>query len=111
MKPFLALLLIPACVPAASWKGLLKFTQATLVAGSAADAASSYGKLETNPALGRSQFGGRQLGIKLGISGVLVASEYLVTRKQPRAAKPFAVLNLAGAAVFGAAASHNSGVK
>ena len=78
---------------------------AALVAGNAADMASSWGRYEANPLLGRGRFGVRQAGIKAGVVGVSVAAQTLLVRR--RAEKPYAVANFAAAAALGAVAAHN----
>ena len=100
-------LLAAGCCHAAPWRRVWHVAEAALIAGTSADAASSYGLRELNPGLGTGRFGASQAAIKLGVAGALLAVEHVAVRKSPRAAKPFAILDLVGAGVFGAAAVHN----
>jgi hypothetical protein len=85
------------------------------------DAASSYGKLELNPALagGTHRFDAGSVGIKAGIFGGSVAAEYLVMRRlsahNPRAAaqamKIFSLINFGSGAVSGGVAVRNWRIK
>lgn len=86
-----------------------KWTAAALVAGTAADAASSYGRFEANPLLrGRDgRFGSRGIAIKIGAAGGTLLIERLIIRKNRRAARAFGFVNLAGAGTFGAVAVRN----
>lgn len=81
------------------------------LAASAADAASSWGKQESNPLLASPDgtFGARGLAIKAGIAGALLLPQWLLRRhKQLRTG--FIAGNFADAAVFSAAAIHNAGI-
>ena len=82
-----------------------------MAAASVADAATSMGKGELNPAL-RSpdqRFGARGIEIKSGIVAGTLLTGWLATRKHSRA--PAVVANFATAAVYGATALHNTKVK
>lgn len=81
------------------------------LAASAVDAATSWGKQESNPLLASQDgtFGTRGLAIKAGIAGALLLPQWLLRRhKQLRTG--FIVGNFADAAVFTAAAIHNAGI-
>lgn len=86
-----------------------KWTAAALVAGTVADAASSYGHYEANPALrgpdGR--FGAKGVGIKLGVAGGTLLLQRAILRRNPKAGSGLAIANLAGAGVFGSVAARN----
>jgi hypothetical protein len=101
---------VEACLDhphAARWHKLYQASVAALVAGNAADAASSWGKFETNPTLGRGTFGARQTGIKLGAMAVGLAYQHWQVARRPAKAESFALGNLSMAAVFAAVAVHN----
>jgi len=89
-----------------------KFFAASLAAvasAAAADTATSWGKAESNPVLGRSQFGIGQAGIKIGLVSAALASQYfLIRRHNAHLETGLAVVNFAGAGVLGAVAYHNS---
>ena len=89
-----------------------------LVAASAFDAHSSWGKPEENPLLRGSsgRFDGRSLSIKLGISAGILGGEYILTRrfKEDERLENAAYLssgasNLVGAAVLAVTAQRNYG--
>lgn len=92
----------------ARWHTVWRVSQAMLAGGDAADAASSWGKHETNPLVRTGQsFGYGSLAIKLGaLTGGVVAQHYIL-RKAPYQTPLFASANLAAAALLGAAAAHN----
>lgn len=79
-------------------------SQLAFAAGATADIASSFGRTELNPILGRGQFGTQQAGRSIAISaGALLAGE-LIARKWPRSRKLLTWVNFASAGVrFGAA--------
>jgi len=82
-----------------------------LVAGNAADIASSWGKYETNPLLRTGpRFGFGSMAVKLGIvAGGLAVQQYAL-RKSPNRIPYFASANFALAGVLGVVAFHNTGV-
>ena len=93
------------------WVKIYHASLAAVVAGSACDAASSWGKGELNPVLAANgTFGARSLALKAGISGAVLIPQALVRRHAAGAAKPLAVLNFAAAGVFGTVAAHNLGI-
>jgi hypothetical protein len=81
---------------------------AAFLGGTAADAASSWGKSETNPLLrsANGAFGMKGLMVKGGLAGAVVAPEILM-RNDPEARKKFAIVNFVAAGVFSAAVLHN----
>ncbi len=85
---------------------LLKWSWVALVAGNAADAASSWGRFELNPVLGP-RFGARSAGIKFGLVGAVIGAEYLLTRRHAELQKPFTVGNFAVSGVFFGVAARN----
>ena len=81
---------------------------AALLGGTAMDAASSWGKAETNPILrsANGTFGMQGLLIKGGLAGAVIAPEILM-RNNPEAKKKFAIVNFIAAGVFSAVVFHN----
>jgi len=63
------------------------------------DIASTLGKDEANPILGRGPFGGRQVGIKLGIFSFGMTAQYVAVRKQPQHKRIATIVNFALAGV------------
>jgi hypothetical protein len=88
---------------------------ASMVAVAAAttlDAASSWGKLESNSVLASSNgtFGGRGIAIKAGLAaGVIIPQICLRRHKQYRTA--FIIGNFGEASIFSAAAAHNLSIR
>lgn len=101
MKRFLLLALLGVLPTAAESKPhrLLRWSWTALAAGSAADAASSWGRVELNPLLGQ-RFGGRSAAIKFGITGAVIGVQALIVRKHPEFAKPFSIGNAIAASAF-----------
>src|ERR1700733_5237160 len=93
------------------WRAVWRASQAMLVAGNAADIASSWGKYETNPLLRTGpRFGFGSAAVKLGIvAGGLAVQQYML-HKSPNKAAFFATANFAVAGVLGVVAVHNSSV-
>ena len=81
---------------------------AALLGGTMMDAASSWGKSETNPLLrsANGTFGMRGLMIKGGLAGAMIAPEILM-RNNEDAKKKFAIANFIAAGVFSAVVFHN----
>lgn len=77
------------------------------------DVASSYGMRELNPMLAdaNGRFGGKGAVIKLGATAAIIAVEYLIIRKHPKAARAFSKLNWAGSAVTTGIAMHNYAIR
>lgn len=86
-----------------------KLSSAILAAAVAADAHSSWGRMEANPLLrgpdGR--FGTRGLALKAALIAGTVGAQYLLLRKHPSGAKYGVAANLAIAGVLGGAAISN----
>jgi hypothetical protein len=97
------ILLMAAAQPAQSQ---YRASVLALGAANAADIASSWGKVELNPALGK-QFGARGAGVKLSILGGVVLVERLFLRKHPKAQRFVSVLNFGVAGATTAVALHN----
>lgn len=99
--------LLATSAQAASWRGIWRATEAALVAGNAADAASSCGMYEMNPLLGRGPFGARQAALKFGVAGAVLVVEEIAARRAPGVVKPAAAMNAGAAAAFGVMAARN----
>lgn len=85
-----------------------------VLAAQAADSASSWGAIELNPILAPQRgmrFDGRAAGIKFGITGALLLTEYVVVRRNPDRGRAFAKLNWGLAAVTSAIAVRNIAVR
>lgn len=110
MKTLALLMVMAAPLLAESrWHRIYRWSVGAVVAGMAADSATSWGRMEANPILrdGSGRFGGRGLALKSGLTvGGLVVT-HLVVRKQPALAKPAAVVNFAAAGVLGGVAIRN----
>ena len=76
-------------------KRLWKWSIGALTAANAADAMTSMGRHELNPGLGAGPFGARAAGVKIGISAVTIAAQYLILRRRPEAARRAAYVNFA----------------
>lgn len=93
-------------------RGLSKLWWASVVAvvaGSAVDAHSSWGRQELNPLLrgANGEFGMKAVAIKAAIAGGVVGAQYLMLRKNPHAAKYAAIANFGMAGAFGGVAVYN----
>lgn len=101
-----------AAVPANKNSGTINkiwtISIAALLGGTTMDAASSWGKAETNPILrsANGTFGMRGLMIKGGLAGAVIAPEILM-RNNEEAKKKFAIVNFIAAGVFSAVVLHN----
>ena len=86
-----------------------KFSVVALAGGSALDSASSWQQYEANPLLrgADGRFGDRGLVIKSGVVIGLVAIQYIVVRRCPKAAKIFAVVNFSMGATYTGVAVRN----
>jgi hypothetical protein len=90
-----------------------RISAAVLGAVTIADMQSSSGRLEANPLL-RSQngrFGVQGFALKGAVVGGVVGAQYLLLRKNPKAAPYAAGINFATAALTGAAVVHNHMLK
>lgn len=89
-------------------KRLWTWSLAALAASTAADVATSIGHQELNPVLGRSRFGGRQIGIKVGIVGGSALLQTLILKRRPHYATGLAYGNITAGALTGAVAVSNA---
>ncbi len=91
------------------WSKLWWASVAAVVAGSALDAHSSWGRQELNPVLrgANGEFGMKAVAIKAAIAGGVVGAQYLMLRKNPHAARYAAIANFGMAGVFGGVAVYN----
>jgi hypothetical protein len=88
---------------------IYKWSVAALLAGSVADAGSSWGRLEANPALRNEngRFSSRGLVIKSSlVAGVLTAQTFLL-RKDPNAMRAAAWTNFVLGGALGGVAAYN----
>lgn len=90
-----------------------RFWKASVVAlagATAADAASSVGRIELNPVLRSAdgRFGARGIAIKAAISGGAVFAQWLLLRKNPEAEKYAATANFLAATTFTSVAFRNA---
>jgi len=109
----LACLLLPALAAehASRWRTVWHVSQAVLVAGNAADVASSWGKTEANPLVRTGpRFGFGSLAIKAAAVGGALAAQHYVSRKSPEYMLWFAPANFGAAAILGVVAAHNAQV-
>ncbi len=86
-----------------------KVSAAAVLAASAFDCQSSWGRLELNPLLRGSdgRFGAKGAGIKLGITAGSLFLEYALARKLPKAEKVGVVTNGLMAGVLTSVAVYN----
>lgn len=90
------------------WHSIWKASVAAVVAGNAGDAASSWGKGETNPALRTGTpgiFSARSIAIKGGITAAVLMPQLIL--KHRHAEKAMAIVNFTAAGVCAAAVAHN----
>ena len=71
------------------------------------DTMSSRGAIETNPVLGRGQFGGRQMAIKSGIGAGVILAERMIMRKHPETRSFWTWANYATGTAIAAVAVRN----
>jgi cytosine/uracil/thiamine/allantoin permease len=111
----LMLLLAALITPLASaaekpsrWRTVWRVSQGLLAGADIADAASSWGKVESNPLLATgSRFSYGSLAIKMGaLAGALTAQHFLVRRNREQAAL-YACANLAATGALSIVAVHN----
>ena len=107
----LSVLTLPAASAAERrnrWHAVWRVSQFMLAGADAADAASSWGKMEGNPLVRTGQsFSYGSLAIKLAALGGGLAAQQYILRKAPDKVALFATVNLAGAAMLGVVAEHN----
>ncbi|HUV12575.1 MAG TPA: hypothetical protein VMY18_02965 [Acidobacteriota bacterium] len=86
-----------------------KVSVVALAGGSALDSTSSWGHREANPLLrgAEERFGARGLGIKSGVVVGLAVMQYFVVKRNPKAAKIFAVVNCGLGATYTGVAVRN----
>jgi hypothetical protein len=96
---------------AASWRRILRVTQAALLASTAADVASSYGQRELDPVLGRGRYGIRQASLEFGITGAMLAAQEILVHHKPFLAKRLAIVNLVRVGAFTGLAVHNESLR
>lgn len=81
-----------------------------MVAGTTADAASSWGKIEGNPLLGRNvKFGAGSLAIKLGLTAGFLVPQLACRHRLSR--RTLTIVNFGEAGLWAGAAGHNWRVK
>jgi hypothetical protein len=80
---------------------------AFFVGAQAMDTVSSRGAMETNPVLGRGQFGARQMTIKAGIGGGVILAERLILRRHPDTQRFWTWTNFATGTAITAVAVRN----
>jgi hypothetical protein len=87
-------------------------SMAAVVAGTAADAASSWGKLESNSLLASSNgaFGAKGLALKGAFAAAIIVPEIFL-RKHKELRTSFIVGNFGEASIFGGAVIHNLSIK
>jgi len=103
----IAILVTASHAQAASWHRVWRVTQAALVASTAADVVSSYGKSELDPVLGRGRYGMRQASLEFGITGAMIAVQEIAVHHKPFLAKRMAIVNLVRGGLFTGLAVHN----
>ena len=109
----LIFLAVSAQAEAASnkWRKVWKLSLVVMASANFADAASSYGHIETNPILASAngRFGRKGLALKVGVGAGLVVVEFLLHHKRPvfEVERAAAIVNFAVAGGFSAAAIHN----
>ena len=86
---------------AASWRRILRVTQAALLASTAADVASSYGQ----------RYGIRQASLEFGITGAMLAAQEILVHHKPFLAKRLAIVNLVRVGAFTGLAVHNESLR
>lgn len=91
------------------WKKAWAWSAAALMASVAVDTASSMGRPEMNPLLRGSmgQFNGRSAGLKFGIAGALLGSQYLLLKRHPEQAAWAATGNFTAAGLTSGVAVRN----
>lgn len=91
------------------WTKIARWSAAAVVASSAADAVTSWGRPEAHPGLRSAggQFGSRGLAIKAGVTAGYLAATRLILHRRPGVARQVAIVDFAVAGVFGAAAAYN----
>ena len=85
---------------------------AAAVAGTSLDAASSWGKMESNSLLASNNgtFGARGIAIKAGLAGAMIIPQ-ICLRKRKEYRTAFIMGNFGEASIFSAAAAHNLSIR
>lgn len=87
--------------PSLAWQ----YSVAFFAGAQAMDTASSWGKIETNPILGRGPFGARQVGLKMSMASGVVLVEWLMLRRHPGTRRAWTWANIvAGGVTVGVSA-------
>lgn len=89
---------------------LFKWSLAALLAGNAADTASSWQRIELNPALGP-RFDARAASLKFGLVGAAVTMQAIAVHRHPEMAKKLAIVDFSMAGAFTGLAIRNAEVK
>ena len=86
-----------------------RWSVAAVTACAAADAGSSWGRVELNPVLaGQGQrFDGRSVALKAGITGAILGVGWLVQRRKPESRRAVTVGNFVTSAAWCSAAGWN----
>ncbi len=87
-------------------------SMAAAVAATSLDAASSWGKMESNSFLASSNgtFGAKGLGIKAGLAAMVIVPQ-ICLRKHKELRAAFIIGNFGEASIFSAAAIHNLNIR
>lgn len=82
---------------------------AAVVGANILDSGTSWGAVEANPLLrgGNGRFGSKGAGVKLSITGAVIAGEYFLSRKSPKAARVCIVGNTLWAGYYAGVATDN----
>lgn len=107
----IAVLAAASHAQAASWHRLWRVTQAAMLASTTADVASSYGRRELDPVLGRGRYGIRQTSLEFGITGIVLAVQEIAVHRKPILAKRLAIVNLVRTGAYTGLAVHNESVR
>lgn len=78
-----------------------------VVGGSSLDSASSWGRQELNPILGRGRFGGSHLGRKCAITGLSLGAQGLLIKKYPQIKGPLTKMNVVWGSILTGVAIRN----
>lgn len=91
------------------WSRVYRWSLVALAGTQAADVATSWNGHESNPLLRgpNGRFGGRAIGLKIGIMGGTVAFQQILRRKRPQLEGAMALGNFAGAGLTGWQAGRN----
>ena len=94
-------------------RGLWKASLAVLAAAQIMDIHSSFGCPEVNGMLRSSggTFGAKAVGIKVGLVGVVVLTQYLALRRSGRSARMTSAVNFAVAGVTAGIAARNYAIR